>query len=241
MRLATVTPRADLLRGLVAYWKFEEGSGTRVDTYGAHNMTIVSGAPSSGTGIVGNCLSLAAASSQYLEMADDAALSFTGDFWWSVWVQLASKGSDRCVFSKGNSGSSPTPNPFEYVCRYQNSSDRFRFLISNNTTSITREFSNLGSPALNTWYNLQMWLDTTAGKLFAQAYTPNGPVQADSIACTILPWDSTFGLRFGRTVGVSTNYWDGLIDEAAVWNRKPTAVERNQVWRNGAARQYPFY
>lgn len=46
--------RANLLNGLVAYWKLEEASGTRYDSHGSYNLTESEGIDS-GTGVKGNC------------------------------------------------------------------------------------------------------------------------------------------------------------------------------------------
>lgn len=46
--------KADLLNGLVAYWKLEETSGTRYDSHGSYDLTENVGIDS-GVGVKGNC------------------------------------------------------------------------------------------------------------------------------------------------------------------------------------------
>lgn len=46
--------RADLLNGLVAYWKLEEASGTRYDSHGSYDLAESVGIDS-GVGVQGNC------------------------------------------------------------------------------------------------------------------------------------------------------------------------------------------
>lgn len=58
-------PRSSLLSGLVAYWKLEEASGTRVDQLGTYNLTAVN-TPGNAAGKIGNGCAFVAASSQYL-------------------------------------------------------------------------------------------------------------------------------------------------------------------------------
>lgn len=224
---------SSLLTSLVAYWKLEEASGTRVDATGRGNDLTDNNTVTQATGIVGNAAQFTAANSEYLSHADNADLS-TGnvDFTVAAWVYLDSKPASVMGFvTKGSGGS--TTNA-EYSLQYLNTSDRFRLVVFDGGSNAGAAVANnLGSPSTSTWYFVVAWHDSVADTVNIQVN--NGTV--NSSAYTFGSWDSTEPLWIGRS---SSGYQNGRIDAVGFWKRVLTAGERTSLYNGGAGLQYPF-
>src|SRR5215217_5866024 len=85
------TVLSQLQNNLVGYWTLGEASGTRNDSIGSNHLTSNNGVGQT-TGKQGSAASFVRASSQYLSITDNAALS-TGDidFAVGVWVRISAK------------------------------------------------------------------------------------------------------------------------------------------------------
>src|SRR6185295_10218115 len=137
---------------LVAYWKLDETSGSRSDSFGSNTLTD-NNTVGSTAGKVGNAAQFIQANTEYLSAADNAALSVADiDFTFAFWVYLDSK-------TTGTSGNAAlivkeSPAASEYEIIYAgDTTDRFIFTIFNspgNTTSASVLANNFGSPSTGT-------------------------------------------------------------------------------------------
>lgn len=85
-----------VFNSLTHYWSLDESSGTRADSKGAINLTETGGAVSSGTGIDGNCISIA--SSHYLHNAS-AVYPGSGNASISMWFKATNPGIGNVIFA----------------------------------------------------------------------------------------------------------------------------------------------
>ena len=108
----------------IAFWKLGEASGTRVDSIGSNDLTD-NNTVTQAAGKIGNCAQFTAANSEYLSIADNAALS-TGDIDFSIvfWVYFDSTPSFADVIAKWAAGEQ------EYVVEFG----------SNTPSGMTRKF-----------------------------------------------------------------------------------------------------
>lgn len=210
---------------LVGHWSLEAASGARVDDIGGNTLTD-GNTVTQAVGKVGNAAQYTAANSEFLALADNAALSMGDiDFTLAAWVYLDSKTAIRPIISKyGGAGNR------EYILRYNSGNDRFDFLVSNDGTNSAPlvTAATFGSPSLATWSFVVGWHDSVANTLNIQIN--NGTV--DSAAHTTGVFDGNTAFEVGsRTIG--SQFFDGRVDQAAVWKRVLTTQERTDLYSGG--------
>jgi len=227
---------SSLLTSLIAWWSLDQQSGTRLDkhTNSLHltdNNTVLT-LP----GKQDFAADFEAVNSEHLSHADDALLSFADeDFTLSCWVKFESLGVQRTIMGKYDA----TDNQREYILFYSASTSRISLAISNNGTGdTTLDADTLGVPSVGVWYFITVWHDSTANTMNIQVN--NGVV--DSAAYTLGCNDnaSVFSIGAQETAGSFTNFMDGIIDEAAIWNKVLSATERNALYNNGMGIRYEW-
>jgi hypothetical protein len=227
--LASFIPRVrnpntrTLKTNLVSHWSLEEASGSRADDFGSNTLT-PTGAPGNATGKIGQAAQFVAASSQYLSIADNAALSM-GDIDFSVgaWVYLDSGTGNPAVLSKWGGGGAR-----EYLL-YRNGA-AFQFYVSNDGSAITF----IACPTVlvtGQWYFVVAWHDSVANTINIQL--DNGTVTSTAHSTGVFDGSSPFYI--GRE---QTNYFSGRIDQAFVTKRVFTTQERTDLYNGGSGLAY---
>jgi hypothetical protein len=225
------TVPSTLSSSLVAFWRLDEVAGVRVDSAGTSHLTD-NNTVTQNAGKVGAAAQFTAASSEYLSVADNAALSMGNiEFTVSAWVYLDSKTATRTILSKrvgvGTGG--------EYSLVYDNSSDRFLFAVFDSTTGINIATANtFGSPSTATWYFIVGKVE--AGTLKVSV---NGGA-FDSVAKTVTIPDTAAPFLIGAQQSVPTLFFDGRIDAVGIWKRALTSAEVTELYNAGAGKEYPF-
>jgi hypothetical protein len=219
---------------LTAYWKLDETSGTREDSFGANDLTD-NNTVGSTTGKVGNAAQFIKANSEYLSIADNAALSMANiSFMLSCWVYADTLTDQAAIMSKGDANNS---NTIEYRITFTGTegTNRFRFGIGNGTANAGVLANSLGAPSTATWYFILCWHDAVADTINIQVN--NGTV--DSASTAIGSFDSAHEFTLGRYSNLDGNYWDGRIDEVGIWkNKVPTVQERSDLYNSGNGNTY---
>lgn len=211
------------------YWDLNDSPG---DSSGNGNALTEVGTP--GYSIDGkppNCIQLIAASTQYLNLADNDSLSMGAGVSFSVggWAKMASGGGSRRIVAKGNlSGAAGC----EYSLGY-NAASRFNMVASDGSSVVTATDTSV-SVSLNTWYfvvgvvdlaNSLVKVCVNAGSFFTAAFT--GPVQ-----------DSTNAFRIGNDTAGGTRLWDGYLDSVFVVKRALTSDEITYLYNSGTGREW---
>lgn len=206
------------LSNLSAYWPLQEASGTRIDqSANAQNLSSVGGV-SQGNG-PGAAYPYGAhfAPTQDLEIGDTASLSM-GDITFEIcgWAKITSKSQSRVIVAKWVTGS------LEYLIDYNSTSDRLRFLVTGNGSTVVIATANsFGSPPTDRFFFFDCWHDPTANTISIQI---NGG-GVDSVSHTTGVFSGTAGFRLGiENSGV--NPWQGDIAGVSVWKRLLTTTER---------------
>lgn len=222
-----------LADNLVAYWKLEEPSGSRADATGRGNDLAPTNTPGDAAGKIGRALSLLSASNQFVSRASAADLQGgNSDFTLTAWVNATTLAALAGVMNKWTVAG----NLREYQLVYNLGANRFRFSVSalGDTTVVSVDANNLGAPATGTWYFIVAWHDAAADTINIQVN--DGVVDSQAHASGVFA--STSDFRIGLAAIGSP--WNGLIDEAAKWNRVLTAGERTQLYNGGAGLAYPY-
>lgn len=214
-----------LLTSLVAYWKLDEASGTRVDSIAGNNLTDHNSTLAA-AGKIGNAASFVEASSQYLSSADVAVLRGGAGSWTiQAWARATTlSAADHNIVVKGAADYTP------YALYTKSGTNTIDFFVSDFNYD---HFEEVVGPALSTgtWYHLLAWYDSGASTLNVQVNA--GTVT--SVPITFTPFDDgseNAGVEVGGSSG--GGYWDGLVDEVAKWNRVLTAFERAALYNGGA-------
>ena len=197
----------DIRTGLVAEWKFDEGSGTTAsDTAGSSHGTLVNG-PLWTTGKKGGALSFDGVN-DYVNAASSSIPSGTGAF--EAWVYP--KGYDSDVVSSGVPG-----NDFRIYLKSIGSSN-YGFYVYREDRIITAL-----KPPLNEWTHLVLVWNSSGTMLYF-----NGNFQAQN---TVAPRAfSQTGINIGRYTQAQF-YFNGLIDEVRIYNRALSAAEIQQIYQ----------
>lgn len=218
-----------LLTGLVAYWKVEEASGTRNDAHGSNHLTD-NNTVGSAAGKLGNAAQFVAANSEYLSIADNAGLSMGAGvrFTLAAWVYPDTTTAIQNIIAKRSSGA----GSYEYFLRLD--STDARLYVSSDGSAIAFVATPTGIVAAGVWSLIFAWYDganlniqVNNGTIYQTAYTAD-------------VFNGTAPFLIGSFDTGASEFWNGRIDEPAIWKRVLTADERSQLWNGGAGKSYPF-
>lgn len=225
-----------LLTSLVSYWQLEEAAGaTRADSFGTNNLTD-NNTVGQAVGIIGNAASFSSGSSQFLSVNNNATLQLGGtDFTIQAWVYLTNKSAIKTFLAKWNLDISSV----EYICYYDNGTDNLTFGTSPNGSSgdVLLAASNFGSVPLNTWLHFFATYDSVGGQM---AVSINNGTANTAAQGAVYTGTSTLNLGRQQTSG-GLQYWDGRIDEVAIWKRVLTSAEHSQLWNGGQGLSFSLF
>ncbi len=206
---------ASLAQGLVGYWPF---CGNALDESGNNNHGTVNGA-SLTTDRFGN------AGSAYgfdgvndrIEINNNPVFN-QGPISVSAWVRVNNIGFYDLITKDGQGN----PNTRQWTLQTNNKLPRFGAFSNNG------EFTLDGQDTLvsQKWVHLVGVYSLTEVKIFQ-----NG-IQVGSLPMTGILAQGLEPLRFGGNV-VQSNYFDGSLDDIAIWNRALTPQEIQQVYNQG--------
>lgn len=225
-------PATTLSADIVVYYKVDEATGVddRIDSGPNGEDLSAGGGVSATAGVINNAASLV--SGQFLSHADSSFLS-TGniDFTWWGWVALVgSKSSDKYLIGKWTLSNNSAS---EYMLYFFNSGDRFRFTVSDGTSSGDVPADNFGSPTIGTYYFVVCWHDAANDQIGIQVN--NGT--ANTLSWTSGGQDSTTGFAFGafNSTGSGSSTMTANIDEIGLVKRLLTVDEKAYLYNSGSA------
>lgn len=212
---------------------YDFGFFTNNDSSGNFNTTTEIGGPTytGSGGRPGKYMNLAAASTQYHTLADNASLSMGvgASFSVSGWANLASGGGFRRILAKGDRSTAATG---EYSLGYNNAS-RFELAVSDGS-AVTVVTDSVVLVSTGTWYFVVGVVDLAAGlvKISVNANpfvtTPFvGPVQ-----------DGGNAFRIGNDTVGAGRLWDGSLDTIFVVKRALSLAEITYLYHSGAGRSW---
>jgi len=226
---------------LNGYWTLDEDSGTREDETGTSDLTDNATVTfAAGTRVQAG--QFTEANSEYLSIADNASLSAGDiDFAIALWVYLDSlppaAGDNLHSFvTKGDANSNST---FEYSLEAETAAGpttKFRFLISDGSSTAIVRSDTFGSPSTGTWYFVMAYHDATANEIGISVNDGIVDTTSTSIGCQDTAEAFYIG---GREVGAGfDSYMDGRIDEVGFWKKVLSAQEITDLYNAGAGNSY---
>jgi hypothetical protein len=214
-----------LIDDLLAYYKFDEASGNAIDDHGSADFTD-NNTVGAASGLLNGARDLESGSSEYFELTSAiSALPVTV----SVWFMLESLGATKVLFAFGSSTSS-----FNVAILQVSAADQLQLYVEQfgvSTVNIS------GSTALSSgvWYHAAAVIASGDFRLYLDGSLEN----SSSTACTPASQDRTYwGLRYyGGSAG---DYFDGLLDEGAVFDAALAAGDVTTLYNGGAPLAYPL-
>jgi len=178
---------------------------------------------------------------QFLSIPSNSTLqmnntSFTV-FGWFYFKSLPPNISASQVHLVNKWNQSTTQREYLLRCYNDGSRNNFRFDISNDGTNYVAGVSSV-VPAINTWYFLVGWYDSSTRLASLQVMSAGSPSTNNTIATStalaassVLPGSSTFTI--GKQSDINANYFNGSVSQVGLIKRLLTATEINQLYNNG--------
>lgn len=225
---------------VVAYNLDETSSSSNADDVGPNNLdATANSSPNVVEGINGGtALNIGgrqnpASGTRYFNRADNAAFTFGGEFSVSTWAKPAVVAAgQRYLFGKSGAGVSEW-----YVLR--NGTSSYFFTTVNTTPS---GFNSAGStaPSIDRWNFILGRYDSSPSFLQNTiVWTPAAVSAQGTASPSGTLGDGTADFTIFRLSNIA-DYFEGSLDNVAVFNRYLTDGERIELYNNGAGYPYPF-
>jgi hypothetical protein len=209
---------------LAACWALGEVSGTRNDSFSTNHLTD-NATVTQAVGKVGNAAQFTAASSEYLSIPDNAALS-TGNIDWTItlWLYADSLTNFATFINKGWQNVADVNR--EYIA-YVNAS-KVEFVGGTAAGSQSLVANTFGVLSTATWYFVTLYHDSVGDKL---GVSVNAGV-ANEVAFASGTQDGNRAFEIGASSSQGL-HWNGRIDEVTFWKRKLSGAEITTVYNGG--------
>lgn len=219
-----------LATSLAAYYSLENANDSLALNNLTNNATVTFVA-----GKVANAANFVSASSQFLSHADTATLDMGDiDFTFTVWARLATKpAAIMGIVSKYTT----TGNQRSYSVQWDNTSDRFRFIMSSDggtTNQTVLSATTFGAPSTATYYFIACRYNAATDTM-SISVNSGAPDTANLAGGAFA---STAAFQVGAQN--SANFWNGLIDELGIWKRLLSDAEITDLYNAGSGRDYAY-
>lgn len=214
------------------WWKLDEtgGSTARDATLKNANNLTDHGTVTQVAGRVGSAAHFAAASSQYLDIATNVSLNgSSSNLSFSAWVYRDSTGSTQVLLDKWQDANN-------HYKLYLDASDIPHFEAYTNATKRLEVIGTTPLSSTATWYHLAVVIDrATAAN--CKLYLNGSNDTAGTPTTSSVTVDNTGRFELGRA-GDGTAYFDGRLDEVALWQRTLASAEVTSLYNAGSGKSY---
>ncbi len=211
--------------GMISYWKFDEGvESTAFDSADENDGTIYGATRT--TSQFGGALSFDGVD-DYVEIPDDNSLDITGDLTLEAWIE-----PDRVVYTaQGEIIGKWVAGNASYYFAIRDGYLQMRISANGSDYYNIEETSN-ANLSIDTWYHVVGVYDASEQDI--KLYI-NGVVEESTTVDGIIPSIIHSGSAKVKIGGFSPGYYfDGIIDEVAIYGRALSAEEINQHYLNGS-------
>lgn len=211
---------------VVSYWKLEDVN----DTVGGNTLTNNNTISFATAGKIDNGATLNG-TSQYLSLADNPSVSFTGDMTWSMWIKPTT--TDRPLLVKGTGTTNQS----------------YGFFMDDASKGIEVFFSRLGNNITNTsggvigsgfttgsWQHLVIVYNASAATV--EVFRNGASIGSLGSQVTSI-YDGTAQLNIGAN-GTTNAWFAGMMDEVCCWARALSTDDITALYNAGNGFQYPF-
>lgn len=230
LELPTISAENSVSSGLVAEWKFDEGSGTTaVDSSGNGNTGTLLNGPTWVLGKVGNALSFDGVDDSVSVPTVSGSLNNMGAMTLSLWAYPKSLPLDYSVLLRKKPLTSPNAR---YVLKLDNAGK----LIFNARYTLARgSWTTVAPLSVNAWHHIAVVypLGDTAG---------NPTIYVDGISQGVTRTEAPSGVPVGddKSLNIGSNnfagkVFNGSIDQVRIYNRMLSASEVIALYQEGKA------
>ena len=215
----------DIYTGLTGYWKFDEGSGTVANdsSTNGNTGTLVNGPTWTGSGKVNGALSFAAASSQYVDVANPSnfAFDYTQPFSISAWVYRTANTANNVVAAKWDPATTKGYKlwlPASGAYCNGSGSNCLDFIMRNGGTS-QEILTPGGTLSTNAWHHVVATYDGSQSESGMKLYidgAATGNSAANNLSGSIL---TSVDFKVAVDDTTTASYFPGTLDEVRVYNR----------------------
>lgn len=230
-------PMPDLSANLVAYWKLDETSG--VNTYDStdnnYDGSIFNSPTLGSTGILGTSYSFTKANSHYIRLGHEETLMGTSDWSFQAWINVNTLSTTFYGIAGFWNG-----NGTWYLTKWNNDRICCRTGFGGNNIDV---LSN-DVITTNNWYHIVVtWDRDTSVMMYVNGILQTDMKSISAWSTTSVGGDATHPFHIGQIGNpgsYSGFYFDGRIDEVALWNRLLTQEDVTALYNNGEGLTYPF-
>jgi len=214
--------------GLQAYYTADN---TGNDALGTYNGTLTNGA-TYGTGIINNGFSLDGVN-DYVDIGNNLDFDGTTPFSFNFWLNTSTSSFRYLISKRLSSGS------FIGYSIMINADDTIEFQIVNDVVSDNRiRVNSINTYTTNSLSMITVTYDGSQDSSGINIYINNVASSINTRSNNLsLSTSNVASLNFG--VLGSSNYYDGIIDEVAVFEKELSASEVTELYNSGAGKQYP--
>ncbi len=220
----TLVEEADLLSGLLSYWKFDETATSSIAADSSGNgKTLTNNASATfTTGKINNGADLERDSVQYFSRSNSGYYDVTAGTI-NCWIKRESNPSVLSIASAGvNSGAAG----FDFRIRETN-------VLQGYMGQGDHEVSGATTLSTGTWYMATYVWDTGGKKVYL-----NGSLDGTSTFDETLTTGNS-NLYIGLRSDINEPF-DGMMDECGIWSRVLTQAEISALYNTGSGLTYPF-
>ncbi len=200
-------------RGLVGYWKFDEGSGISAnDSSGNDNIGILTGSPTWTTGKVGGALNFDVVD-DYVTVIDSSSLGFTQGFTAEAWIR-----PDTCT-PAGSGHNTVIGKESEFLFAFQTSCKMANYIYAGGSWTYDSS-ANIYNVPIGTLSHYAMTYDGNKIKTYL-----NGELKGSGTSKSGNMGNTANLLGIGKRPYSGSQYYDGFIDDVRIYNRALSAAE----------------
>lgn len=234
----------DLSTCLISHWKLDETSGSRADSIGgltlADNNTV-----GSSTGKIGNSAYFIRANSEYLSADSGSAFNLKGgDFAVHAWINPATIDNSTRMNICGKDSDTAVGRQFGLeVNGSANSTTRgsIRIVLFNTDVILSGVDSPADSIAVSSWNHVFAQRNGTTWEIWINGVQQSTSAIPGSSALPMEMQATAFDFRVGgRIYSGFEDYFNGLVDELAIWSRALTRQEITLLYNTNRGLTYPF-
>ncbi len=231
-RLSVPTGTDTSLKG---YWSFngKDVSGTTAyDRSGAGNTGTLTNSPTITEGKLGQALNFDGAD-DYVTAGSASVIDNIQTLTVSAWIKTRTYSNQPQIFDKAGVGGGWKVGLCQNsigICANAGQTNAFHFVRSCEGVGTVRTRSPENSISTNTWQHLAITNDNSAGANTTKFYINGSLVATDASACVTPRDESSNNLLIGSANG--GGQFDGLIDEARLYNRVLTESEIKALYNS---------
>jgi len=222
---------ADLNTNLVAYYPFEEGTGTTsADVKGGYNLVGTNTPHWTTSGKIGNATNISLGDSEFWYNSS-GDLMLNGSVSVNAWITVNSANGNAVAISKGMDTAS---GGNRYSIRVDAAGTKAR--SQTRFTGGTSQVDTTSTMSTGNWYMITYVKNTTGILVYYNGVLEGYVANANAYATPVENDNFMIGGMYES--GAENYFWDGAIDEVGVWNRELTAAEVTQLYNSGTGITY---